>query len=282
VDGYSIVTSGEVRLCVRDYGGDGPSMVCVHGAGGNIAAFDALADALTGSVRVITYDQRAYGESDGAVDLSLAAYVADLGAVVSAMCTDTAFVYGQSFGACVGLEYVATHPSRGFIDEDGPSCPMSEFCERAGIPVPTRSEVDTGHRGEHFTGTARDLDDLISGLGLAGTTFEPMLRRRMQPAGDGRLIGRPLPEELTRLVDEYQLHTLRLRDLYAALTAPTLWLAASHDEFVSTKRECLEELVALQPGIHVEWLPTGHTVSLERPDLVADLVRMFVDGPRSL
>src|SRR5687768_11926194 len=151
---YRTISSGEVSLCVRDYGGDGPSMVFVHGAGGNIAAFDALAEALAGDVRVVAYDQRAYGESDGALDLSLAAYVADLDAVVRATCDGVPFVYGQSFGACVALEYVATHPCRGFVNEDGPSCPFPEFFQHAGISKPTRAEVDVGHREQHFTGTA--------------------------------------------------------------------------------------------------------------------------------
>lgn len=271
-----IVQNGAVGLCVRDYGGNGPSIVCVHGAGGNLAAFDALAVLLTSDMRVITYDQRAYGESDTADDLSLEDYVADLAAIVSAMCTEPPFVYGQSFGACVGLEYVAARPSRGFINEDGPSCPFPEFCRLARIPVPTREEVDAGHRAEHFEGSDQKLEELISGLGLAGTTFEPMLRRRMQRSDDGRLASRPRPAELTRLVEEYQAHTVRLRDLYAGLDTSTLWLAAGHDGYVEVKRRCLDELVATQPRIRVEWLETGHTVSLERPDLVAELVRSFV------
>lgn len=251
-------------------------MVFVHGAGGNLAAFDALAEALADGVRVVAFDQRGFGESDTAADLSLTAYVADLAAVIAATCDDVPYIYGQSFGACVALEYAARHECRGFINEDGPYCPPDEFYQRADVPVRTTSEVDAEHREQHFVGTTRELDDLISALGLTGTAFEPMLRRRMQRREDGRLESRPRPEELTRLVVEYQRHSMRLRQVFVSLAAPVLWLAASHDEYEQVKRECLESLVALQPTTQVEWLPTGHAVSLERPDLVADLVRSFV------
>ena len=58
-----LVTSGDVPIAVRDFGGDGPGMLVLHGAGGNLAHMTRLARALSPTYRVIAVDLRGHGLS---------------------------------------------------------------------------------------------------------------------------------------------------------------------------------------------------------------------------
>jgi pimeloyl-ACP methyl ester carboxylesterase len=57
------VTSGGVRLAVRDSGGDSTMAVLLHGLGAPQRSWDRVAPRLAPHLRVITYDQRGHGAS---------------------------------------------------------------------------------------------------------------------------------------------------------------------------------------------------------------------------
>lgn len=69
--------------------------------------------ALAATRRLVRYDERANGLSDWeAADLSLDAFVADLGAVADAAGLDRFPILGVSQGCSVAIEYAARHPDR--------------------------------------------------------------------------------------------------------------------------------------------------------------------------
>ena len=51
-----------VRLATRDFGGQGPALVLMHGAGSDQGALEQVARLLTG-FRVVTFDFRGHGQS---------------------------------------------------------------------------------------------------------------------------------------------------------------------------------------------------------------------------
>jgi pimeloyl-ACP methyl ester carboxylesterase len=80
------VHSADVRLAVRDYGGDGPPLMFIHGGPGpNLASWDAFAKSMSDSFRCVAYDQRGHGQSDDADEYSYAALTADIQAIASAL-----------------------------------------------------------------------------------------------------------------------------------------------------------------------------------------------------
>jgi pimeloyl-ACP methyl ester carboxylesterase len=60
--GEQFVESGSVRLCVREYGEDGPHVVLVHGYPDDQSLWDGVVERLEG-VHAITYDVRGAGSS---------------------------------------------------------------------------------------------------------------------------------------------------------------------------------------------------------------------------
>lgn len=58
------VETGDVRLHVVDWGGDGPPLLLVHATGFHARMWDPYAERLRGRFRVLALDQRGHGDSD--------------------------------------------------------------------------------------------------------------------------------------------------------------------------------------------------------------------------
>ncbi len=149
------VASDGVTLACRDFGGDGPDLVLLHGAGMTQRSLEAVAGLLGDACRVVTYDLRGHGDStDG--QWTFEAALRDLDAVIAAFDLSAPAVAGHSLGGMLALLYGATHPEcPGVVNLDGWGLGRPE--EHDGIAV---SEVEAFHAlvraGRGFTplGTA--------------------------------------------------------------------------------------------------------------------------------
>ncbi len=80
------VDSRGVRLVARDSGGEGTTIVLVHGLGFGRRAWHRVSPLLNSrGLRVVTYDQRGHGASGASDDYSLGAFVGDLAAVAETL-----------------------------------------------------------------------------------------------------------------------------------------------------------------------------------------------------
>ncbi|BCM65127.1 hypothetical protein EASAB2608_00461 [Streptomyces sp. EAS-AB2608] len=94
-----MVVRDGVRLVCRDWGGAGPAVVLSHGAAGHAGAGDVPARRLTDRFRVVAVDQRGHGAAERHPrDVSRAAFVADVMAVVADLGLDRPVLEGQSRG----------------------------------------------------------------------------------------------------------------------------------------------------------------------------------------
>ena len=94
--------------------GRGPALLMISGGGGDAARYSGVADVLSISYTVLTYDRRGNANSrlsDGAGSpLSMAQQTADAAAVITGNGFSTASVFGNSGGAIIGLDLTCRRP----------------------------------------------------------------------------------------------------------------------------------------------------------------------------
>jgi 3-oxoadipate enol-lactonase len=114
-----ITVDDGVELAVLDSGsglaGDRPTFVLVHGFGGGMVDFADHVDAFAATHRVITFDLRGHGASDGPDDperYSLDRFARDVVAVVDALGVDQFRLLGHSMGGMIARRVASTHGHR--------------------------------------------------------------------------------------------------------------------------------------------------------------------------
>lgn len=107
----AFVSAGRSRIAFADTG-FGVPLVLLHGNEADRSMFDALTPHLAPAFRVLAYDQRECGGTQGGdVPYALADLADDAAAFVRALGLGRAHVYGTSFGGLIAQALVARHPS---------------------------------------------------------------------------------------------------------------------------------------------------------------------------
>ena len=101
--------SGEARLRYRDEGA-GPPLVLIHGWTLDLEVWNPQAAALGGSHRIVRYDRRGFGLSEGAP--GIAADLEDLARLLDHLDLGAPTLVGLSQGARVALAYALRQPDR--------------------------------------------------------------------------------------------------------------------------------------------------------------------------
>ena len=94
-------------------GGNGPTLVLLHGAGDSAGTWARVADRLGRRYRLVLPDLAGHGTSASpAGPLSVGQILSGLEAVMNQAPRDPAIIVGNSLGAWVGLLYARAHPER--------------------------------------------------------------------------------------------------------------------------------------------------------------------------
>ncbi|HTU95151.1 MAG TPA: alpha/beta hydrolase [Solirubrobacteraceae bacterium] len=134
------LTRDGVRLSYRDFGGDGPAILLLHGLAGHGGEWAQTASWLTAGHRVLAPDARGHGRSERRpVDVSRDALVADAAAIVqsAAPAGGSVIVVGQSLGGVAALSLAARRPDlvHGLVVADASPEGNLEAAEAAGRAV---------------------------------------------------------------------------------------------------------------------------------------------------
>ena len=253
------------RLHCLDFGGDGPTLIGLHGVTGNAWNWHAVAAGVRTQRRMLALDFRGYGESqwssEGAYTTS--DHAADLACALDTLAPSAPVeLIGSSWGALVAIEYAAAHPERVsrvvVVDVE----PSFEQGETDLFPRP-RDHADhaevTAAVQRTYPNAPSDMVELV-----AATCYGPVDGGRLAPKHD--------PYFFERWPFRSDDHWERL----PRIQAPTLHVHAS-DSFV--RADVMAEMDRLTPvSSLVEIADSTHVVPVDNPAALLDCLVPFLEG----
>lgn len=105
------VTSGASKLYYEQHG-EGPAIVLAHGVGGNHASWFNQVPALARHYRTITFDHRAFGNSEDIEGIGQSGYLDDLARLLDELKLPKVYLLGQSMGGGTCAAFTCRWPDR--------------------------------------------------------------------------------------------------------------------------------------------------------------------------
>ncbi|GCD91607.1 alpha/beta fold hydrolase [Nocardioides sp. LS1] len=261
--GWGRVERPDAEIWYYDTAEDKPIIVLLHGLAGYAREWGATIEALRDEWCVVSVEQRGHGSSTRRPDdVSRAAYVEDVVAVLDHLDVDTVPVVGQSMGAHTAMLLAAAHPERvdrlvmveGGLGGDSPAATSSVGDWLASWPVPfaDRDEFLAFFKTTRMVAEvwADGLDERADGL---------------WPQWD--------PVTLTRALTH--VHEREHLEEWSQVHAPTLLVRGEHGSLPDRQ---VESMCALRPETEVAVIAgAGHDVHLEAVEPWLRVLTRFLD-----
>jgi pimeloyl-ACP methyl ester carboxylesterase len=261
---------------VVDTGGDGPTLLFVHGLGGIWQNWLLNIPAFMGSHRCVAVDLPGFGLSEKPQgEISIPSFARTVDAVCDRLGIEEPVVVGNSMGGFVGAELAVSYPTR---------VSKLVLVAAAGLSTEYLSR-------EPLLVGARAFMVLTARTGLRGS---PVVKRRRLRRIALQLVVRyperlsvPLATELVGganapgFIDAFEaLMSYSFRDKLARIEVPVLIVWGRNDMLVPVDdAEMFEHLIG-ENAHSVIFEDTGHLPMLERPTRFNELLRGFLAGER--
>ncbi len=274
------VSANGLTLRVREWPGDGPAILLVHGLASNSRIWDDVAALLATDYHVVALDQRGHGLSDRPTDgFAFERVVADLAGVIDALDLGKPTLAGHSWGGNVVLAFAAAHPNlvHALALVDG------GYIELSAMPGRTWEQVRVDMAPPDLTHLTFDEFLARARNGNSGDYWGPAvqatLRTSFKDGPNGKL--QPALRRDDHLEILHALWKQRPSELYVHITAPTLVIPARRPdptgraaEMAPARERLVENAAAALSNGRLLWMEdTVHDIPLQRPHELAEAIR---------
>lgn len=265
------------RLAVEVLGApDAPVLIAHHGAPGlgsraePRASFGRLAD----TYRVIVFDARGSGQSEGKGMFSHEQWAADIDALREWAGAEQIIMAGGSYGGFMAMEYATRYPSRvrALVLRDTSPDNSNEEKALANALANTRVEIDREKLDRIFAGRVRDNDDLRD----CWREILPLYDYHYDPAAvEAKVAATPYRYEAHNYAFSVNIPNYDLKPVLPNVTAPTL-ITVGRTDWI-TPVSCSEQIASLIPGSRlVVFEKSGHSPQIEEAEAWTKVVREFL------
>jgi proline iminopeptidase len=255
---------------------DGPVLIAHHGAPGlgsraePRASFGALAD----TFRVVVFDARGSGESEGNPPFTHEQWAADVEGLRQWIGAERVVMAGGSYGGFIAMEYAIRYPDRvsALVLRDTSADHENEKAARENALSSTRVSIDVEKLDRINSGTVRDNDDLRD----CWREILPLYDHHYDPAKvEERVATTPYRYETHNFAFAVNQPQYDIKAQLPGITCPTL-VTVGRDDWI-TPVASSETIASLIPNAElVVFEKSGHSPQIEERELWLQVVREFL------
>lgn len=273
------VWANHVDIHVVDYGGNGETILCVHGLTANSRCFDHLALQLKEQYHVLSIDLRGRGDSEKpASGYDIHIHARDIHELLKEMDIESCVFIGHSLGAFIGLIFAARYPEqvRKLVLVDG-GCTIPHAVYEKIKPAIARLD-------ETYPSFSQYIAEMKK-----NPFFHPWTDWHEQyfyfdciHMNDGSVQSKVLKQAVTEEVTNLQ--TIDPRAYYEAIQAPTLLLRAEdsfHDEQVEmVQDQDAQHLLRSIPNSQYKTVKDANHYSIifQKADETVRMIKNFLEN----
>jgi len=212
------VTANSVKLHYLDWGGNGETMLFLHGLGDTPHIFDQLAPKFTNQFHVLGLTRRGHGQSEKPeASYDTATLVEDIRQFLDALRIERAVLVGHSLAGDELTRVAGVHPGRVIK-----LVYLDAACDRADLLKIMKQ------RPAAISSTKADLESLdsfrswVSRMSFWSEAWEANLREMMVFSADGKILREAMPGKVSRLLIQ---GTIDSHPDYGRIRAPALNIA---------------------------------------------------------
>lgn len=248
-----------------DVEGSGPPVLFIQGCGVGGDGWRPQLDALKERYTVISFDNRGYGRSSPAKEITVAAMAADSLALLDALGEERAHLVGHSLGGVIAQQLALDAPTR--VKSLALLCTFARGRDGARL-TPFLFWIALRLRIGPRAARRRAFLEMVMPEAALRT-----MDRDAEAARIGRLFGRDLSDNPSIMMQ--QVRALGAHDISARLhelaSKPALVVSAEHDRIAPPTRG-RELAAAIGTARYVEIEGAGHGVTLQKADEINQLL----------